>query len=146
MTDIVAEFRVCDTGSHAIEPESIKAKAWKWHPCLLVIWKYLLWKWSSEEYISSVSLILHTFWSFSKLQSHVNDWWKRWLISERAHHSDHDREPWDRQPEEETRGRQDEAGNRDKGDWFSFYPTLPNKSNTSWLSKWAPCSDWLVRW
>lgn len=41
-----------------------------------------------------------------------------WL-SEWAHHSDHDREPGDWQPEEEDRGRQDEAGNRDKGNWFS---------------------------
>lgn len=48
----------------------------------------------------------------------------KWLIenswiSEWAHHSDHDREPWDWQPEEESRGCQDEAGNRDKGNWFS---------------------------
>lgn len=41
-------------------------------------------------------------------------------ISEWAHHSDHDRDSWDRHPEEEDRECQDEADNRDKGN-LPFY-------------------------
>lgn len=38
-------------------------------------------------------------------------------ISEWTHHSDPDRDSWDRHPEEEDGGRQDEADNRDKGNF-----------------------------
>lgn len=53
--------------------------------------------------------------AFPTMQLNERPWLSEW-----AHHSDHDREPWDWQPEEEGRRCQDEAGNRDKGDTFSI--------------------------